>query len=124
MACWNVALLVSTPEPFAIASIVNWPEAFGSGKLLTPFERMHWANCTASSRLLAVLFAPALPPPAEPLLVAGACEQPAPIRVIMATAASGRIRLLDAGGFDDRAEDHRGNDESQSLTATASAGAL
>lgn len=124
MACWNATLLVSTPEPFAIASIVNWPDGPGSGNLLTPFERMHRANCTAFSRLVAVLLAPALPVPAELLFVAGAWEQLAPIRVIKATAASGRSLLLAAGGFDGRGDEHRRNDDGRSRAATACAGPL
>jgi len=49
MACLNAAALVSTDEPFATASIVNSPDAFGSGNARTPFARMHSANFTAVS---------------------------------------------------------------------------
>src|SRR5919198_3167972 len=62
MACLNAALLVSTDEPFATASIVNSPDESGSGNLLTPLARMHSANFTAFSRMEAVL----LPVPADP----------------------------------------------------------
>ncbi len=49
MARLNAAALVSTDEPFATASIVNSPDAFGSGNARTPFARMHSANFTAFS---------------------------------------------------------------------------
>jgi len=45
----NAELFVSSDEPFATASIVNSPDAFGSGKALTPLARMHSANLTAFS---------------------------------------------------------------------------
>jgi hypothetical protein len=91
MACSNAGLLVSTPEPFAIASIVNWPVALGSGKLMTPFERMHCENFTACSRFVSVL--PVLPVP----VAAGAFEPHALIMgtmAIRARPASGRSFLL------------------------------
>jgi hypothetical protein len=47
---------MSTDEPFAIVSIVNAPDAFGSGNSLTPFSRMHSENLTAFSRGVAVLW--------------------------------------------------------------------
>jgi hypothetical protein len=46
-ACSNAAELVSTHEPFATASMVNSPDASGSGNALTPLLRMHSANLTA-----------------------------------------------------------------------------
>jgi hypothetical protein len=55
MACLNAALLVSSDEPFATASIVSPPDAFGSGNALTPLARMHSANFNALSRVVAVL---------------------------------------------------------------------
>src|SRR4029453_15153759 len=55
MACSNAAVLVSSDEPFATASIVNSPDAFGSGNALTPLARMHSANFTALSRAVAFL---------------------------------------------------------------------
>ena len=66
-ACANTGELVSTDEPFAIPSIVIRPDAPGSGKVLTPLARMHSANFTAFSRVVAVL----LPPPTggAPVLV-------------------------------------------------------
>ena len=48
-ACSNAAELVSTDEPFAIPSMVNSPDAAGSGNALTPLPRMHSANATALS---------------------------------------------------------------------------
>jgi hypothetical protein len=50
-ACWNADVFVLIPELFAIPSMVNWPDALGSGKLLTPLLRMHCENVTACSRL-------------------------------------------------------------------------
>ena len=47
MACVNAGVLVSSDEPFAIASMVSLPDALGSGNLLTPLLRMHSANFTA-----------------------------------------------------------------------------
>ena len=47
MAVLNAAVLVSSDEPFAIASMVNSPDAFGSGNALTPFYRMQLANFIA-----------------------------------------------------------------------------
>ena len=47
MARVNAALFVSIELPFAIVSIVNVPDASGSGKALTPLCRMHSANFTA-----------------------------------------------------------------------------
>ena len=47
MACVNAGVLVSSDEPFAISSMVNLPDAPGSGKSLTPLLRMHSANFTA-----------------------------------------------------------------------------
>jgi len=49
MACLNAALLGSTDEPFAIPSMVNSPDASGSGNALTPLARMHSANFIAFS---------------------------------------------------------------------------
>jgi hypothetical protein len=49
-ACLNVAEFVSSEEPFATASMVNAPEASGSGNALTPLARMHSANFTAFAR--------------------------------------------------------------------------
>ena len=43
MACLNTAALGSTDEPFAIPSMVNSPDASGSGNPLTPLLRMHSA---------------------------------------------------------------------------------
>jgi hypothetical protein len=40
-------VFVLIPELFAIPSMVNWPDALGSGKLLTPLLRMHCENVTA-----------------------------------------------------------------------------
>src|SRR5665213_1143273 len=48
----KAAEFVSTDEPFATASIVNWPDASGSGNALTPLLRMHSANFTAFSRVV------------------------------------------------------------------------
>ena len=47
MACLNAGVLVSSDEPFATASMVNLPDAPGSGNSLTPLLRMHSANFTA-----------------------------------------------------------------------------
>ena len=49
MARLNAAQLVSTDEPFATPSMVNSPDASGSGNALTPLARMHSANFTAFS---------------------------------------------------------------------------
>ena len=49
MACLNAALFVSSDEPFATPSMVNSPDASGSGNALTPLSRMHSANFTAFS---------------------------------------------------------------------------
>ena len=57
-ACWNAGVFGFSDEPFAIPSMVSWPDAFGSGNSLTPLLRMHWENFTAWSRLAAVLLAP------------------------------------------------------------------
>src|SRR5207302_7215126 len=59
-ACSNAAELVSSDEPFATASIVNAPDASGSGNAPTPLARMHSANFTAFARVVAVLFTPLL----------------------------------------------------------------
>src|SRR5690348_2117459 len=85
-ACLKAALLVSSDEPFAMPSMVNWPDASGSGKPLTPLARMHWANFTACSRLAAVVLPAPLPvlaalvlpvaAPAPAEAAAGAFEQP------------------------------------------------
>lgn len=80
----KVALLVSMPDPFAISSIVNCPDAGGSGKLLTPFDRIQPENCTALWSTLVelfVLFAA--------LFGAVPLEQPATIAVTIASAATG-----------------------------------
>ena len=45
----NAGVLGSSDEPFAIPSMVNWPDASGSGNSLTPLLRMHSANFTAFS---------------------------------------------------------------------------
>jgi hypothetical protein len=98
MACSNAAVLVSSDEPFATASIVNSPDAFGSGNALTPLARMHSANLTALSRtvtsllspvpaLLAVLVFPLLLVPPQPALITATMA-------IMARAASGRSVLV------------------------------
>jgi hypothetical protein len=47
IACSNAGVLVSSPEPFATASMVSLPDAFGSGNWRTPFPRMQAANFTA-----------------------------------------------------------------------------
>src|SRR4030095_5703961 len=65
VACLNAAVSVSSDEPFATASIVNSPDAFGSGNALTPLARIHSANFTAFSWGGAVLLPP-LPVPADP----------------------------------------------------------
>ena len=92
-ACWNAGVFVFSDEPFATPSMVSWPDALGSGNLLTPLSRMHWENFTACSRLVAVLLVPLLPVP----VAAGAFEPHALIRATMAIrakAASGRSFLL------------------------------
>ena len=43
----NVGVLGSSDEPFTIPSMVNLPDAPGSGNSLTPLLRMHSANFTA-----------------------------------------------------------------------------
>ena len=86
MACSNAAVLVSSDEPFAIPSMVNSPDASGSGNSLTPLSRMHSANLTALSRLVAFCVAAGCR-----RCSADAFEQPAPIRATMARAASGRV---------------------------------
>ena len=53
-ACWNAGEFGLSTEPFAIPSMVSWPDALGSGKLLTPLARMHWENFTACSDLAVV----------------------------------------------------------------------
>jgi hypothetical protein len=90
MACLNAALLGSTDEPFAISSMVNSPDASGSGNALTPLFRMHSANFTAFSCVAAVLLPPLLPVPVP----ARVFEQPATIRPSMVRAAGGRSVLL------------------------------
>src|SRR5262245_10838773 len=85
LACLNAALLGSTDDPFATPSMVDSPEASGSGNARTPLARMHSANFTAFSCVAAAL----LPP-----VSAGAFEQPATIAASMARAASGRSVLL------------------------------
>ena len=57
-ACLNVPELVFRDEPFATASMVNAPDASGSGNAPTPLERMHSANFTALARVVDVLLAP------------------------------------------------------------------
>ena len=84
----NATLLVSTDEPFAIVSMVNAPDASGSGKSLTPFSRKHSANLTAFSRAVAFWLPAVLPLPADPF------EQPAPIRASRARTASGLSVLV------------------------------
>jgi hypothetical protein len=49
MASFHAGAFGSSPEPFSTPSIVNSPEASGSGNSLTPFSRMHSANFTAFS---------------------------------------------------------------------------
>jgi hypothetical protein len=83
----NATLLVSTDEPFAIISMVNAPDASGSGKSLTPFSRMHSENFTAFSRVVAAPLLPLLPVPALPVP-----PQPALIKATMATVA--RVAVL------------------------------
>ena len=61
-ACSKAAELVSTAEPSATPSMLNSPDVFGSGNLLTPLTRMHSANFTAFSRVVEVLLP--LPAPA------------------------------------------------------------
>src|SRR5487761_962520 len=78
MACWNVAEFGSSDEPFITPSMVSAPDASGSGKLLTPLARMHWANFTACATLAAGLPAP---------VAAGALEPHALIRATIAIAA-------------------------------------
>src|SRR5438876_8211301 len=60
-ACLNAAEPVSRDEPFATASMVNAPDASGSGNAPTPLARMHSANFTAFARVLAVLLGALLP---------------------------------------------------------------
>ena len=57
-ACSNDAELVSSDEPFATASMVNAPDASGSGNAPTPLARMHSANFTALARVVDVPVAP------------------------------------------------------------------
>ena len=47
MACLNAGVFGSSDEPFTTPSMVNLPEAPGSGNALTPLLRMHSANFTA-----------------------------------------------------------------------------
>ena len=47
MAVFHAAVLVSSDEPFTTPSMVNSPDASGSGNSLTPLSRMHSANFTA-----------------------------------------------------------------------------
>ena len=101
MACSNAAVLVSSDEPFATASIVNSPDAFGSGNALTPLARMHSENLTALSRAVTFLLPPVptlLEVPALPVpLLLSVPPQPALItatRATMARAASGRSVLV------------------------------
>jgi hypothetical protein len=93
MACWNAGLFVSRDEPFATASIVNPPEAGGSGKSLTPLCRMHPANFTACSWREV-----GFPPPLLLPFVVVVLEPQAlisPTMAIRASAASGRrFRLM------------------------------
>src|SRR5262245_56817638 len=102
MAFLNAALSVSRDEPFATPSIVNSPDAFGSGNCATPLSRMHAANLIAFSRLVAVLLPPPLLP--VPVLVlpfsAEPLEQPATISAMMARAASRRGALVTAASLD------------------------
>jgi hypothetical protein len=93
MACLNAALLVSSDERFAIASMVNVPDASGSGNSLTPLARMHWANFTAPSRAAAFVFLALR-------VSAAAFEQPAQIRATMARAASDRSVRVTAASLD------------------------
>jgi hypothetical protein len=60
MACFHAGALGSSDEPFTTPSIVNPPDAGGSGNSLTPLFRMHSANFIAFSRLAAFVL-PALP---------------------------------------------------------------
>src|SRR5215208_2737146 len=93
MACLNAGVLVSSDEPFATASMVSSPDAGGSGNSLTPLSRMHLANFTAFSRLVAFVLPPLLPAPVSE----DASEQPAlitPIRATSARAPSGRRFFL------------------------------
>ena len=60
-ACLNAAELVFRDDPFATASMVNAPDASGSGNAPTPLARMHSANFTAFARVLAVLLGALLP---------------------------------------------------------------
>ena len=62
MACFQAAVLGSNDEP-ALIPYMNWPDASGSGNSLTPLSRMHSANFTAFSTLVAVLAPPLLPEP-------------------------------------------------------------
>src|SRR5579862_738849 len=59
-ARWNDALFGSSDEPFTTPSMVNEPEAAGSGNPITPLARMHSANFTA------LLEAVLVPVPADP----------------------------------------------------------
>ncbi len=54
----NAAELVFRDELFATASMVNAPDASGSGNVLTPLARMHSANFTALARVVEVPVAP------------------------------------------------------------------
>jgi len=49
MAVFHAVLLGSSDEPLSTPSIVNPPDASGSGNSLTPLSRMHSANFTAFS---------------------------------------------------------------------------
>src|SRR4029450_4698267 len=84
LACLNAALLGSTDDPFATPSMVNAPDASGSGNARTPLARMHSANFTALPWVAAVL----LPVPADPF------PQPATITASMARVARGQSVLL------------------------------
>jgi hypothetical protein len=95
MACSNAAELVSSEEPFATASIVNSPDAFGSGNALTPLTRMHSVNFSALSRRVVFLL-PLVPVLlAVPVLLFSAdpFEHPALITASIAKAANGRSVL-------------------------------
>src|SRR5947209_7028499 len=99
MACLNGGVFGSSDEPFTTPSMVNLPDAPGSGNALTPLLRMHVANFTALR--VAAVAAAATPLP----LAAGGFEPHALIRAIMAIrawAASSRtvIFMLSPAGSD------------------------
>ena len=50
MAFLNAAVFVSSDEPLATASMVNSPDASGSGNARTPLSRMHSENFIPFSR--------------------------------------------------------------------------